>query len=703
MIAAILTFGLRLRVQSGCYLRESCLSRILSSGLAVVLLWTVLFQGPAFAQAEDDEFEDEFALLEDQDVVVSAAKHKQKTGFSPAAVIIITRREIEASGALDLMDLLRRYPAVDVYEFDPMYPAAEIRGSYRVMMMIDGREINLELFVAPFFGILPIGLSDIERIEIVLGPNSAIYGANAVSAVINVVTREPPKDLQAGARLSAGEHGDLRTYAAAAGEIGPVAARASLGYDRADFWMVRDSRAKQVMRGNATARIKLPGGDLSLDGGICAARGRMFALAGYLDAKKVVLAYAQARAEFGDLSLRAYWYGLRTDLDIELLLTYPALGLELGTVPTLDIYGDTGQVEAQYDLEPFKGNLLILGVDVRVTRYHSDQFVDPNTTIWEERAGAYFHDEQRIGDRLLLQAGLRFDWNSRTDFAVSPRGAIVYNPAGEHYLRLSGGTAFRKPTIMETSTNFKVDANPAFPEIKELFEVKGVSRSDLANEFLATVEFGYHGTMLDRKLRLGADAYMGFTRDQIGFRSDVDMQNTPLGPKINVDNSKIGYDTNDEDTDNVGMYLSAEYEPLAELSLFCRADLKYAWLVKQDNKEYRSYPRFIVSLGGRLSLSRGLRINLAARLVGSTDTWIRNPYSIVSPSVPISMPTRVNILANVGYRFDFAGGKLELGINLFDPLGERFREEAGVLKNDGENYGGEVLGRRIMLTAAFDY
>jgi len=676
--------------------------RFFRRGLAVVLLWPLAFHGPALAQGEDEsDFEDEFALLEDQDVVVSAAKHKQKTGFSPAAVIVITRREIEASGALDLLDLFRRYPAVDVYEFDPLYPTAEIRGTYRVMLMIDGREVNLELFVVPFYGMLPIGLDDIERIEIVQGPNSALYGANAVSAVINIVTRAPPNDLRAEARLAAGERGDLRTNVSAGGAIGGLAATASLGFAQADSWMARDSRTKQVIRGNATALIKLPGGGLSLDGGICAASGRMFALVGYLDANGVVLAHAQARLTLGDLSARVYWYGLRTDLDIELLLTYPELDLELGSVPTLFIDGDTTQAEAQYNLRPFEGNLLILGADVRLTRYHSDQFMDP--TIWEERAGVYFHDEQRLGDRLLLQAGLRFDWNSRTDWALSPRAAIVYNPAGEHYLRLSGGTAFRKPTIMETSTNFKVDANPAFPEIGDLFEVNGISKEDLANEFLATVELGYHGTMLDKKLRLGADAYMGFTRDLISFTSDVDFQHTPMGPKINVANSKVGYDTVDEDTNSVGMYLSAEYEPLKELKFFCRSDLRYAWLVKQDNKEFRAYPRYIIGLGGRLSMPWGLRVNLVARLVGSTDTWMRNPYSIVLTSIRVKISTRVNVLANIGYRFDFLGGRLELGINLFDPLGARFREEAGVIKDNGENYGGEILGRRIMLTAAFDY
>jgi len=196
---------------------------------------------------------------------------------------------------------------------------------------------------------------------------------------------------------------------------------------------------------------------------------------------------------------------------------------------------------------------------------------------------------------------------------------------------------------------------------------------------------------------------MQFTRHVIGFRTDIDARNTSLGLQIDVQNSDIGFDPIGDDSDGVGIYLSAEYDPLDNLSLFCRGDFRYFWMVQQDNREFLDYPRYVVALGGRLSLPFGLRLNLAARVVGAIETRIRNPYSILLPSVPVSMPAKLNVLANIDYRFDFAGGKLDVGLNAFDPLNARFREQAGVIKTDGRNYGGEILGRRIMLTASFDY
>jgi outer membrane cobalamin receptor len=142
----------------------------------------------------DDQSEvmDEFALLQEQDVVFSAARHRQKTGFSPSAVVVITRKEIDESGAFTLLELLRRYPEVNVFQHDPMYPLADIRGTSRVILLVDGRGVNLEFFSSPFYTAMPAGMNSIERIEIVLGPNSALYGADAVAAVINVVTPSPP-------------------------------------------------------------------------------------------------------------------------------------------------------------------------------------------------------------------------------------------------------------------------------------------------------------------------------------------------------------------------------------------------------------------------------------------------------------------------------------------------------------------------------
>jgi len=647
------------------------------------------------------ELEDEFAFLEEGDIVMSAAKHKQKTGFSPAAVIVITRREIEESGATTLMELLRRYPAVDVYEFDPLYPTAEIRGTYRIMLMLDGRETNLEMFVSPFYQILPVALTEIERIEIVLGPNSALYGANAVSAVINLVSRKPEKDFHADAWLAAGERNGTNFSARVTDGLGPLALQATIGHERSDSWAKRGALAKDVTRATGTARLDIGESSLTLDGGAVLVTGRIFGLMGYIESEDMLLSHARAEFEWRDITLRAYWYRMQGVLDLELGLVYPDnRDISLGEDPVFDMTGDTAQIEGQYNLQIYEDNLLIVGVDFRFTRYHCNTFLSPD--IQESRFGVFAHDEQRLWEKVMLTGSLRFDWNSKTDWALSPRAAVVYNPAGEHYLRLSGGTAFRKPSLMETSMDFKIDADPAFPELKELFEVKGLSNKNLENEILATVELGYRGAMLENTLRLGADFYLGFNRNMLGFSTDVKFEQTPLGPQINIDDSDVGYTNEGDDNNNLGLHLNAEYDPVEQLTLFARADYRYMWLL-HTGEQYNAYPELLMSAGGTLRLDCSLTIHLAYVYITRRDSEVRNPYSILGDSIDNDTPARHYLMGSLMQSFALGDSSISAGITFFNLFNNAFREEPGVITDKGDNYGGELLRRRIMLTARLVY
>jgi outer membrane receptor protein involved in Fe transport len=654
----------------------------------------------AFAlDAADMGLEDEFALLEEQDVVFSAARHKQKTGFSPSSVIVITKEEIEESGALTLIDLLRRYPAVYAYEHDPLYPAADIRGSIRVLLLIDGREVNLEFFVAPFFAALPVGLQTIERIEVVLGPNSALYGADAVSAVINVITSRPSGDLHADVALAAGEHGTTVVEGSLEGGAGPLAARATFGVDRADSWMDRGLGSKDLMRFNGVLRLRLPGGELLANGGLVAGAGRFFGVVGYFDFSEIFLSHAQVDLEISDLKVRAYWYGFRSKYDFDIGLIHPDLG-ELGTLPRFDTSGDTFQLGAQYDLSLFADNLLICGADGRVTFFQDDHFVDPD--ILEYRLGVFAHDEHRFADRVLLTLGVRFDYNSVTEAALSPRAAVVVSPGGEHFLRLSGGMAFRKPTLLESSINIKVNAYPAFPEIKEIFEVGGISDPGLSNEKLATLELGYRGALLDGSLRLQADLYFSSAWDNIGFRTEIHIEDTPLGPRIEPEQSRLGYDNIGNDYYILGINAGVAWEPDDDLALFARSEFRHQWRAEDRGRDLLVV-RFQAAAGGTLRTPFGLTAHLAAVYTGGRSGWMRDPVSIMMPQVFAEAPENFYLLGALTYTLSLGSSRLDLGLSLFRPAAAPLREQTGVQAPDGSNYGGEYIGTRAILSARIRY
>jgi outer membrane receptor protein involved in Fe transport len=667
----------------------------------IPLILSVSFH--AFAQ-EEDLFADEFELLAEEDVVIAAAKHKQKIGFSPARVIVITRQDIYESGAANLDDLLRRHSSLYSYMMTPAFPQHHVRGNFRILVMLDGREVNLELLPQPFYHLMPVRISEIERIEVVMGPNSALYGANAVAAVINVMTRRPSKDLHTDLSITAGQNGATILGGRLEGGTGPWSFSGSFGLDQEGSWMSRDVMPREILFANGRAQMEIGEAVLTLSAGVLSGEALVFSEnTGNIPIKDILVAHTQVDFEIDDLKTRAYWAGLRGDMNLELDLYHPDTGIVLGTLPTVDLAGDTAQIETQYDLEPFAGNLLIGGADFRYTQYRSNQTVDPRPT--EIRFGFFLHDEQTIGDWLLITAGARFDWNtktSKTEPAISPQLALVFNLAEDHFIRLAGGTAFRKPTLVESSANFKIDADPAFPEIRELFEEKGISNPDLDNEILGMVEVGYLGTFFDRLLRIDAGVYYGFDRHTIVFISNFQFRPPPFDMQIDVDNSRIGYVNMSEGTNNYGAHLDIQVEPLKELTLFLRFDYEYRWRT-DDDQQSRFDPSLLASAGGILRLPLGITLNLSLLYQTSRVHEMRDPHSMLDPFLETEIPADLHLLATLLYRIEMGRTNLDLGLSVFHLFGGRYRESIGAILRDGSNFGGEIMGTQAMLTARLLY
>jgi outer membrane receptor protein involved in Fe transport len=656
--------------------------------------------GASEEKPEEDLFAAELEFLAEEDIVLTAAKHKQKIGFSPSAVIVITRKEIEESGAVSLVELLRHYPAFQLFMITVSNHMVHIRGSYRVLVLVDNREINLEMFPMPFWDFLPIGLHQIERIEVVQGPNSALYGANAVAAVVNIMTRQAGEDLHADLSLAAGMNGTTALDCLLEGGTGPWSFQGTFGIDREHSWMDRREIPRRAIRAGGTVHLDLEDGGLTASGGLQSGSLLQFSDGlGYMPVHDILLPFAQLDFHLGDFKARAYWYGLRANADIDFKLAHPDMGLVLGTIPTIEVTGDTFHTEAQYDLELFEDNLLIGGVDFRHTIYRSDQIVA--APVSESRFGVFLHDEHLFFDRLLVTVGARLDINTRTKLAVSPQIALVYNPAGEQFIRLSGGTAFRKPTLIETSGNFRIDANPAFKtEMEELFEERGIANPDLDNELLSTIELGYLGSFLDKALRVSANAYFASNQKVMFLRTQFYF--TPFG-QLDMNRTKIGY-INDDALENIlGFSFSAEGEPIEELTLFARTEYwreYYAW----PEGEWRfTEDRLLASAGAVVRLPFNLTVQIAATYTSDFMDFLLDPYSALAPNLYEPVPEHTYLLANLTYRLDLGSSRLLLGLSFFNPFGGRFREKLGVTVWDGSNFGGEVLGPRAMATARLIY
>jgi len=148
--------------------------------------------------------------------VFGASKFLQKVTDAPAAVSVVTARDIEIYGYRTLADIIRMAPGFNI-TYDRNYTYVGVRGfqrpgdyNSRVLVLVDGHRINDPIYNMAYVGTeFPVDVELIDRVELIRGPSSSIYGTNAFFAVINVVTK---KGSAARGLEAAGEGGTLHTW-----------------------------------------------------------------------------------------------------------------------------------------------------------------------------------------------------------------------------------------------------------------------------------------------------------------------------------------------------------------------------------------------------------------------------------------------------------------------------------------------------------
>lgn len=185
-------------------------------GLIVALLSPVsVLAKPSGTLDDDAALRQEIRWLKEEGYVTTATRTRESLAKSGAAVSVITAKELRRMGARNLYDALKRVPGFDVHTTNIGTPAVEVRGlvtdsSEKVLVLINGHSVNNNLVnggATWTYEQFPI--DDIERVEIVRGPASALYGADAFLAVINIIT-ERGRSLDGEELLVAGGGRDTR-------------------------------------------------------------------------------------------------------------------------------------------------------------------------------------------------------------------------------------------------------------------------------------------------------------------------------------------------------------------------------------------------------------------------------------------------------------------------------------------------------------
>ncbi|MBM3471584.1 MAG: TonB-dependent receptor [Armatimonadetes bacterium] len=398
------------------------LARLIAVSLCVSV--TLGLCSPLFSQEPPPEFE-----LPD---VVSPSRRPQPAPASPASVSVLTAAELRRLGVRTVGEAIAFLPEVAsrAYGGAGGLITASIRGSSaeQVLVLLDGVPLNSVFAGTVDLGTIPV--DDIERIEVLRGPFSAIYGSGALGGVISIVTR---RRAAGEITLAAGSFG-LRSLGITAG--GP--ARLTLRYDAAD-----GSRPNSDLRGGYLS-LRLGDAaagrrwDLSLTGS-SASRGSPGStffpspLARQEDAR--LAAALTLESEQGGITNRLRFAAHREHL------AYRDPGWWIDDRHT----GTAWTAEWQRAARLSPSRAVTLGADVALQHLQSTSVGERSATT----GALYLQDDRALTPRLLLSVGLRADLHSTYGVQVSPRAGLVYFARPDLRLRLAAGRTFRGPTMAE--------------------------------------------------------------------------------------------------------------------------------------------------------------------------------------------------------------------------------------------------------------
>jgi len=472
----------------------------------------------------------------------TASKHPENASETPASVTVITRSDIRAYGWRTLAEVLQSVRGYWVNS-DRDYSYLGVRGfarpgdnNTRILLLVNGHRLNDNIFYQALIGTeFPLDVDLIERIEIVRGPASSLYGTNAFFGVINVVTQQPPisPTLETSVETGSEWMRKARVTVGLPRVLDGILFSASLyrfnGEERVFFsdldpattngGIAQDVDGDRSESAYALARWK---------------HWRMEALAGSREKLMPTGAYGAIFNDPWNRSIDSRGYGelsyqreFVSGLQLNSRWFYDGYGFRGSDAFLLDgsrrlayaaARGDAVGTELNISVPVAHRNRITTGFEARYN-LRKDQYTrlegQPGYLLDDHRTDAveafYAQDEVKLTSRLSLNGGVRLDHYRDFEASVSPRVAAIFKPDAKTTLKYMFGHAFRVPNAYEMYYSDPVSqiANPALrPETIDSHNVS-LERA-LTPNLRAVAEVFYN--QLDKLIDGRMDSASGLTQ-----------------------------------------------------------------------------------------------------------------------------------------------------------------------------------------------
>jgi len=621
--------------------------------LAAVATSFLLFQASGSAAMTRPEADTlaELSRLSIEDLanieVASVSKSAQPLSDAPAAIYVITQDDIARSGALNIPDILRLAPNLQVAQITATTHAISARGfnggaADKLLVLIDGRSAYTPFSHGVFWDVQATPPQDIERIEVISGPGATLWGANAVNGVINVVTRKS-SDTQGGvAQLGAGDR-EQRAYLRYGGAVTPdltyrayvegVGYKRSLtpaGADAQDGWR----------KGQGGFRLDwTPSGDLvTLQGDIYDGSQRLTGADASVSGHNLIARWTRPTGGGGALQVQAYYDHLRRSRE-----------------GALDYRLSTYDLDVQHSFSWGGVHDVVWGGGYRVTE---DNFVivpsSPNTQLFDPvrsrqvLSNVFAQDAISLTPALKLTLGLKLEDAPYSGRDLLPSARLSWKPTDSTLIWAAVSRAVRTPSRLDRDF------------VQRQGSLIVLAGRDFRSETLIAYELGYRAQPSARA-SVSISAFYNVYDHLRSF--ELTQGGLPIVFANEMEGETYGVEA-------WGAYQVTDWWRLTGGFNWLHKDLRYqpgsSKIVGVDIAG--DDPDHQASLRSMMDLGRGLALDLDLRHVGSLPRPASPSYAeldarvrwAASKSLEISL-IGANLLHKRHPEFGVTGGSLQLG------------------------------------------